>query len=64
MEFVLVQKKGAFKEVTDFAHRAPGKIPQTPHKETKSFRSCWWNVGGIFQGYMGEILETVFFDAP
>ena len=38
----------------------PGKIPQTspnPHKERNSFINCWWNFRGIFQGYVGEILE-------
>ena len=38
----------------------PGKIPQTspnPHKERNSFINCWWNVLGIFQGYVGEIFE-------
>ena len=39
----------------------PGKIPQTspnPHKERNSFINCWWNFRGIFQGYVGEILES------
>ncbi len=39
----------------------PGKIPQTspnPHKERNSFINCWWNLRGIFQGYVGEILEN------
>ena len=38
----------------------PGKVPQTspkPHKERKSFINCWWNIRGIFQGYVGGILE-------
>ena len=38
----------------------PGKIPQAnpnPQKERDSFRICWWNVRGVFQGYVGEILE-------
>ncbi len=39
----------------------PAKIPQTspnPHKERNSFINCWWNFQGIFQGYVGEILDT------
>ena len=39
----------------------PGKIPQTspdPHKETNSCTNCLWRVRGIFQGYVGEILEV------
>ncbi len=38
----------------------PGKIPQTspnPQKERNPFINCWWNVWGIFQGYVGEILD-------
>ena len=40
----------------------PGKIPQTstnPHKERNSFINCWWNIRGIFQGYVGGILESI-----
>ena len=39
----------------------PGKIPQTspnPHKERNSLINCWWNIRGIFQGYVGGILES------
>ena len=39
----------------------PGKIPQTspnPNKERKSFINCWWNIRGIFQGYVGGILDV------
>ena len=38
----------------------PGKIPQTspdPHKERNSFINCWWNVWGILQWCVDEILE-------
>ena len=38
----------------------PGTIPQTSpntHKEGNSFINCLWNVWGIFQGHVGEILE-------
>ena len=45
----------------DFAH-IPW-IPQTSpntHKERNSFINGWWNVWGIFQGYVGEILEILF----
>ena len=27
--------------------------------QRKSFRKCWWRVRGIFQGYVGEILELL-----
>ncbi len=45
----------------DFAHTgrwAPRLFPK-PHKERNSFRNCWWRVRGIFQGYVGEILELL-----
>ena len=34
-------------------------FPFHPHNEGNSFINCWWNVRGIFQGYVGEILDTV-----
>ena len=49
--------------INDFAHRAPGKIPQTSpftpkKKEVPKQKLCWWNFRGpTFQGYVGEILE-------
>ena len=33
------------------------KLPQNPTKKTQIFINCWWNVRGIFQGYVGEILD-------
>ena len=42
----------------------PGKIPQTspnPQKERNPFTNCWWNVRGIFQGYVGEVLEPILY---
>ena len=54
----------------DFAHSAPGKItveklPQNPTLR-KKFRkiNCWWNVRGIFQGYVDEISEWWLEDDP
>ena len=32
-------------------------IPPKPHKERNSFINCWWNIRGIFQGYVGGILN-------
>ena len=40
----------------------PEKIPQTspnPHEERNSFINCWWNIRGIFQGYVGGILDIL-----
>ena len=35
-------------------------IPHFPKPaQRKSFRKCWWRVRGIFQGYVGEILELL-----
>ena len=38
-----------------------GKYPKLPlsppQRKEYSFINCWWNVRGIFQGYVGEILE-------
>ena len=63
-----------------FSHLKNGKqwfCPQGPWEDTveklpqnltlrKKFRkiNCWWNVGGIFQGYMDEISEWWLEDDP
>ena len=41
--------QGPWEDTPDF--------PFHTHKERNSFINCWWNVRGIFQGYVGEILE-------
>ena len=36
-------------------------FPENPPKRKKfRNRKCWWRVRGIFQGYVGEILEICF----
>ena len=37
------------------------KLPQNQQFERKSFINCWWNIRGIFQGYVGGILERTIF---
>ena len=41
----------------------PPNFPFHPNKERKSFINCWWNIRGIFQGYVGGILETWIYNS-
>ncbi len=45
--------------LNDFAHIPWEGTPDFPKPTTKKFRNrnCWWRVRGIFQGYVGEILD-------
>ena len=36
------------------------RLPQTPTKKKNPSENCWWRVRGIFQGYVGEILDTSY----
>ena len=65
MEFVLVQKKGAFKQVTDVAHRAPGKIPQTsPNKEKNPSEAVGETSGASSRERWVRSWKPIFFDTP
>ena len=65
MEFVLVQKTGAFKQVTDFAHRAPGKIPQTsPNKEKNPSEAVGETSGASSRDMWVSSWKPFFFDTP
>ena len=43
----------------DFAHIPWEDTPDFPNppQGNKFLQNCWWRVQGIFQGYVGEILD-------
>ena len=56
--FIIIQQE---LPLNGFAHIPWEDTPDfpKPHKERNSFRNCWWRVRGIFQGYVGEILDPL-----
>ena len=59
IDLQLKDANGTESKLNDFAHIPWEDTPDPPKpwKERNSFRNCWWRIPGIFQGYVGKILE-------